>query len=95
MESFGVRSLSGLSYAYKLELPPVGGGSCWVGKGKPSASHPGCPPAPTKRLAGAAAKACTVDHTVDQMVPVDLCRLSLIPLVLLDLPAEAVPVTGS
>lgn len=80
---------------YELELPPVGGGSCWVSKGKPSASHPGYPPAPTKRVARAPAKACAVDHPVDQVVPVDLSRLLLIPLVLLDLPAEAVPVTGS
>ena len=41
------------------------------------------------------APASTVDHTVDQMVPVDLCRLSLIPFILLELPAKAVPVTGS
>src|SRR6056297_3732858 len=37
----------------------------------------------------------TVDHTVDQLVPVDGDSLMLIALILLELPADEVPVTGT
>ena len=39
--------------------------------------------------------AITVDHTVDHMVPVDCNLPPRLPLVLLELPAEEVPVGGA
>ena len=46
-------------------------------------------------LALSAAMTATVDHIVDHMVPVDRSTRLLLPLDLLEPPADEVPVTGT
>lgn len=67
----------------------------WLARAGSLAGHRRGLYAPARGLAEAGAVAGTVDHFVDQMAPVDLHSSSLIPLILLELPAGAVPVTGS
>jgi hypothetical protein len=63
----------------------------------------GCRPSPPPTTArftspeagGLPGRTTTVEHTVEQMVPLDLCWSLRLPLCLLRQRAEAVPVTGT